>query len=407
MYSPWPLLVTLCLLFSLPSGLVLLKSNTLKSPEPVYDADQAPPPCTYNAMQATITRYLAADLTELRSRTGNGRIATQRDYISCLATLVNSSLPPAQEKDVKVWDHYYHGVLGRMQAEQLMEGDRASVANARTLLSEAMNHLNSANAELSDQPYVINERGIVHELQGEYNEAQREFRNASRIESGWALPYSNLANVLLKNESGADTTAARQNYETALQKSQNLAVAHLGLGNLTEDNDLSGALTHWEEAYTLLPGASQTRYGYARGLIKKDSAVATGLDLYRSITADSSGLGKGKAFYGLGYYHDTIQDYNSAISNYEQAGKYVGDSLIAIRSSGRLGLAYKKDKKEAQGRSYFIKKLDPKNPNPGAYAAYILLQGNGWIGKLNQIKLDNGRKGPKSYAAIQDISGTL
>ncbi|THH39784.1 tetratricopeptide repeat protein [Neolewinella litorea] len=349
---------------------------------------------------ASIEAYLNSESDELRDRATYS--SKYSDYVNCLKSIPLRT--PKQEAQFQ----YFQALAARMGAEKLVD---TNPDDADAKLVEAMGYINAADAAdgANPKPYIINEKGIISEMQGNYQDAVSLYRSVLNVNIGgqpkpWAIAHSNLANVLAAE---GKTISAESTYATALREKSDFAAAHLGIGNLLLTQDDPTYSDHLEQAFNWQKDVFEMRYGYARGLMQQ-GRTNDAINQYNTIVSATNGRGKGKAHYALGYHFESKGHYNDAITEYQKViESFPGDKAVNKGSYMRFGEAQKKKGNSSAGAQYLRQnKLNPNNPIPEAYAAYVLLNGSGWKGRLNEIKTQLGGN-YSTYKIIQDIAVAL
>jgi tetratricopeptide (TPR) repeat protein len=200
-----PYLVSLLIILWLPHGDRLLT-------EADHSAE-LPQACDLGEIKRSLANYQASDATELRDRAENR--SKYAGYVANLATCTG--------QEARILRRYFQGLVARMRAEDMEDRDPQRSSDQ---LTRALKHLNKAIDRDSSKSYLLNERAIIFELLGQLAEAQADYERAIALDTSWALPQSNLGNVLLERGSN---NAAKRFYRQAQRKKKNLEVAHLGL----------------------------------------------------------------------------------------------------------------------------------------------------------------------------------
>ena len=392
MSTPWPLLLLLSLLFAVPN-ITELKKASANADRDLF-AEAAPGEAgthqtdCQDRVNASLEAYLESDADELRQRGGTARFTYINDLVSCL-----EGLPSSDDTEGKL--EYFRAVKERMEGEAVMDSDTGT---ATASFKKALDHLNAAAALVSNQPYIANERGIVFQLQGNYNDAKNIFDSLTNDANtkDWALPYVNLANVYqLIDTSSAGTTAAQRLYEESLKKTSGLAIADLGLGNIKLATSVTDGLSMLQTAYQNLGEASEIQFGYARALMKNgDQDTTEALRIYQEILDDPEGTVKGNVHYARGYYYQNEAypvDDTTASQNYKATLSFPGNNRAINMAYQQLGLIYRYASPQGQGasRRYLKSLIDGGKANdiPTIYASYIYLEEpntNGLLNPLNQ-----------------------
>lgn len=373
------------------------------------------PPCDLAVINTSITAYLASDADELKDRAMYD--TKYEDFVTQLQGC-NPKTDP-----IRAQLNYFQAVVARMEAEKVKDEDPAAAADS---LQQALTYINQANSELANQPYILNERGIIYEMQANltwlpqsqkkqlYDSARNDFQQALNLsqEQNWALARSNLGNVLAALEN--DQLAA-DHYRIALHQKSDLAVAKLGIGNLLVQNSSTQltAVHRLREAYNYLDSNSETTYGYARGLLfmgKADSTVKAKSLLSDLISDTYNPLkrGRGKAFYALGKYSNSHSEDTTLFQN---SANFPGDPESLGNSFYQLGKLYFARNYKGKGRHYFRGQnvwSGNRCPPPEVLASIIHLRNN--LPNLNGLLNQNCNKFTSDkdrFNYIQDVAITL
>jgi tetratricopeptide (TPR) repeat protein len=372
-----------------------------------------PEPCTLDSVDSALTRYLRAEPAELAKRAGDGRIGYAQGYVNCLGEVLGAlDKESDQYPIVKGKQAYFRGVIARMQAENVVDADRIA---AEGYLTSAEVELNAALEVLQNAAYVINELGIVYQTRGgksDLETAQNLYQRARGAAPDWAMPIVNQANTILAINPENYSPAANL-YKEALKLRKDLAVAHLGLGNIevSSKSTRTDGLAHLRRAFVSLPNIPETQYGYARGLIKADSQ-SRGVRLYRSAAELDNRRLRGKASYALGYYlyrQSPSTNPRAAAKQFKKAAtSFDGNTEMLRHTYRRIGLVYggtraTRQGLRHQGRRYLASEKN-RHELPEIFAGRAGLRALGW---KNEVRREINEKGSRDFDFVQDIAVAL
>jgi tetratricopeptide (TPR) repeat protein len=275
--------------------------------------------CDLSAIQVSLRNYENSDPAELADRAEN-----LRKYERFERTLAACSSPEGQ----LLYD-YFRGVVRRMNAE--------GADDPGNLLDEALISLDAAIERDSSRAYLFNERGIIYELQDRLPEAQVDYQQAHNLAPRWALPLTNLGNVLLEE---TDTVAASDRYKEARRLSNTgdaPDVTYLGLAISLSTQDSSAAFDYLRRVNVSYlkdeRKLARARTQYVNGRRRE------ALTLYRELSAADPTSPRLPLI--LASYDVEMGNYPSALAGYREVLSTPGRGKLERRVYRRLLSLYK------------------------------------------------------------------
>ena len=143
----------------------------------------------HDQVQVAINAYLVGDKDELNNRQYyNAQPELFERYAYMLE--VAQTMVPAQNylsSMMKAKSLYFKGIAARMTFTVKPDNGQ--------LLIDAMQFQNQALAIDDRAPYVHNEIGVLHKINGKIPEAEASYKKAIELSPKWSLPHSNLSNI--------------------------------------------------------------------------------------------------------------------------------------------------------------------------------------------------------------------
>ncbi len=138
------------------------------------------------------------------------------------------------ENLLKVKLHYFTGVAARLKS--------STVKDSRSLISLALSEQKKALALEVNAAYIYNELGILNDISGNYNEAEKNYLKAASLSDSWTFPWSNLVGlytVLKKYDKAAEAAKKAEEPGSPFQALYvNKGWLKMQTGNLSEAEEL-------------------------------------------------------------------------------------------------------------------------------------------------------------------------
>lgn len=228
---------------------------------------------------------------------------------------------------------------------------------------EARMHLTHLGALVPDSSTVHNRLGVALEEEGDLEGAERELRDATRLDRRGHDAYVNLGRVLRRQDRHAE---ARQAFDLAVQRAPSDPAALLGRGlTRAATHDVRGAEQDFRRAAELAPNDAEPLL--ALGDLQRDlGAVAEAVATYR-IAIDREDA-DAASWLKLGNALTLLEDYTAASHAFEAAIRRAPELAAAHNGLGAslmhvavVDAARRPDAVLALERA---SELDPSDPNP-------------------------------------------
>jgi len=142
-------------------------------------------------------------------------------------------------------------------------------------LDEAESAFEAVIGRGGDLAHVHNNLGIVHQVRGQHERAVAEFREAVRLDPGYAAPQILLGASLLALGRGAEAEA---HLETAVALAPREPLARLQLARVYErQSDWAGAVDQYRALRELVPEEAEYVYGLGHAYLRQSEKTLSDL----------------------------------------------------------------------------------------------------------------------------------
>ena len=254
--------------------------------------------------QAAINAYLKSDKEELELRAvyKESRYKRFSNYLEVAAELLGTQ----------------HYLFGQLKSKSLyfdavdMRLSNESRASNEALIMRVTDILQQAIIYDSESAFIMNEMGLLHSNNGDFNAALMHYSKAIEIAPGWVIPYSNSANSYLLQK---DYAKAEESVLSSIRKDPKYAKAYSVLSKIYEQTGRSEKIESVLMDYIYEFGNNYFIYLELSGYYNKRGDV-TNARKYAHLSNDALSNHNAHGLLGVLYYGD---DDSLAIFHWEQA----------------------------------------------------------------------------------------